>query len=91
MAKSRRRSASKGSTGAKKKAVGKRAARKRAKKAAPKSIELRGIRQFAEKHIAAVDRHPAPSRKAVEVRSRMQQLIEEIRRFCGPDMSVPLA
>lgn len=90
MAKSSRRSASKRSKGAKKKAARKGAARKRAK-AAPDRIELRGIRQFAEKHIALVDQHPSPGGKALQVRDRMQQLVDEIKSFCGPNMSVPLA
>ena len=93
MAKSTRRSAAKRSKGAKKTSARKRtAARKaRSKKAAPDAIELRGIRQFAERHIALVDSHPAPSSKALEVRDRMQHLLNEISGFCGPDMSVPLA
>lgn len=90
MAKSSRRSASKRPSGGKKKSARKRAPRTRAKKAVPEKIELRRLREFAEQHIALVDQHPAPTSQALQVRERMQQLVNEIRGFCGPNMTVPL-
>ena len=90
MAKSTRRPASKKK--AKKKAPARKAAPRKARaKAAPTHIELRTIRQFAERHIALIDSQTVPSAKAVEVKGRMRQWLADIEGSCGPDMSIPLA
>jgi hypothetical protein len=70
----------------------KKAARKPAKPAGPPTrIELRMVREFANRHIALIDAHPAPSPKAQEVKSRMQQWVADIEANCGADMTIPFA
>lgn len=50
-----------------------------------RSIELRGLRLMAEKHIALIDAHAKPNKKAQKVRRDMQRLLRDIRKSCGPN------
>jgi hypothetical protein len=75
---------------AKTKTARKPARRKPRPKAPPTHIELRTIRQFAERHIALIDAQAAPHPKALEAKDRMRQWLADIEGSCGPDMSIPL-
>ena len=88
MAKSRRPSSKKK---AKAKTAKKTARKKPRPKAPPTHIELRTIRQFAERHIALIDSQSTPHPKALEAKDRMRQWLADIEGSCGPDMSIPLA
>ena len=89
MAKKRSRSVAKKKTKAK---SSRKRATKRAKKptAPPTHLELRQMRQFAQRHIAIIESHPSPSTQALEVKESMQQLLTRIEGHCGPNMTVPI-
>jgi len=89
LAKKRSRPAGKKKTKAK---TSRKRTTKRAKKptAPPTHVELRQMRQFAERHIALIESHPSPSTQALEVKESMQQLLTRIAGHCGPNMTVPI-
>lgn len=64
--------------------------RRRSRARSPKKIELRPVRRQMEAHIKSL----RAAEQTVKVRSalrRLRRCLAEIRRICGPDMSIPLS